>query len=102
MKGGRNLGNSLLSHYAAGNAGAGKTRGTRDGRPRVSGTRRGRTSEQIVVITVLAVIGSYCGEVTTGPPPEPARQVTVPPAGLVGSPGRGRHRVARKAWTGRQ
>src|SRR5689334_6634116 len=27
MKGGWNLGNSLLSHYAAGNAGAGKTQG---------------------------------------------------------------------------
>ena len=34
------------------------------------------------------MIGSYCGEVTTGPPPEPARQVTAPFPGPGEPPGR--------------
>src|SRR5581483_2709353 len=76
VKEGPNLGNPLLSHYAAGNAGPGKRGESRNGRPRLAGSRQGPALTQIVVITVLAVIGSYCGEVTTGPPPYPARQVT--------------------------
>jgi hypothetical protein len=78
----------LLSHYAAGNAGAGKRRETRNGRSRAAVPRQGRIPEQAVVITVPTVIGSYCGKVTTGAPPEPARQVTASRPGTQGRGGR--------------
>ena len=54
----------MLGHYAAGDAGGGKTRAARNGRQGAASAGRGRTSRQIVVITVLTVISSSCGKVT--------------------------------------
>jgi hypothetical protein len=60
----RNLRDSLLSHYAAGNGGRGRPRADRDGRPRGRGSRSDWIFRQNVVITVLTVISSSCDRVT--------------------------------------
>jgi hypothetical protein len=60
----RNLRDSLLSHYAAGNGGRGRPWADRDGRPRVPGSRSDWIFSRNVVITVLTVISSSCDQVT--------------------------------------
>lgn len=88
----------MLSHYAAGNAGAGKQKESRDGPPRARNSRQGLPPERIVVITVLTVIGSYCGQVTISPPPEPAWQVTEPMARRSRTSRRRRAEQATECW----
>jgi len=80
----RNLGNSLLSHYVAGEGTAVRPRFRRDRRARGAAPPPSRAWRRRVVITALAVTGRYCREVTRAQPAESVRQVTGVSAGQQG------------------
>jgi hypothetical protein len=63
----RNLGNSLLSAYAAGDGILAEAKFHRDKRPRVAGRPAGPDRKRTVIITARIVISRSCGEVTRAP-----------------------------------